>query len=137
MAQISHHWVFNAGTRQIFNSSSNNAVSRHLIIGLAGALLLGLHGCTAGSCRMRRAICGLIGNCSQILLPVHHAVGVPVGHGGISLIRVGRALPVSLFIGVIISRVSTLLQVTVLQLLFLLPITLITNIKLIGGIFIL
>ena len=103
MAQISHHWVFNAGTRQIFHSSSNDAVGRHLIVSLAGSLLLGLHGSTTASCRMRRSICGLISNCSQILLSVGHAVGIAVGHGGISLIGVGRALSVSLFVGVIVS----------------------------------
>ena len=129
MAQISHHWVFNASPRQIFHSSSNDTVSRYLIVSLAGSLLLGLHGSAAGSCRMRRAICGLIGNCSQILLSVGHAIGITVGHGGISLIGIGRALSVSLFIGVIVSYiVGAFLQVTLLQLLLLLPIALITNV---------
>ena len=129
MAQISHHCVFNAGPRQIFHSSSNDAVSRYLIVSLAGSLLLGLHGSTAASCRMRRSICGLISNCSQILLSVGHAVGIAVGHGGISLIGIGRALSVSLIIGVIVSYISgALLQVTLLQLLLLLPIALITNV---------
>ena len=130
MTYISHHWVFNASPRQIFHSSSNDAVSRHLIVSLAGSLLLSLHGGTAASCRMRRPICGLISNCSQILLPISHAVGVAVGHGGISLIGIGRALSISLVIGVIVSYiVGAFLQVTLLHLLLLLPIALITNVQ--------